>query len=303
MTSLAPLDGIIAVPATPFTEDDRVDVASLRRYVRKALAAGVVGFLAPAEAGEVETLSPKERDLVVTTILDECGGRVPLIGGATDRDPAVSVEHARRYLDLGCTGILAYIPYQDDESYAARVKALDRLRPEFLMIQDLDRGGPALPVPLIVRLHRECGRFSWIKVETTDRCAKLTALREATGGSLRLGTAGPDMLELLDRGIQSYLPTLYHDVYGRIWALYRAGRRAEAVALYYRLVPCLAFNASHKAIHHQLKKAVLQAEGTFTTRKVRGARRAPDAIESRLIDEICAYGRKLSAELQAAAHS
>ncbi|MSU25093.1 MAG: hypothetical protein EXS32_14895 [Opitutus sp.] len=50
-------DGIVAVPATPFTEENRVDVESLRRYARSALARGAVGFLAPAVAGEAEHLT------------------------------------------------------------------------------------------------------------------------------------------------------------------------------------------------------------------------------------------------------
>lgn len=290
------LDGIIAVPATPFTADNRVDVESIRRYARKALAAGVVGFLAPADAGEVGTLSQAERDLVVTTFLDEIKGRVPLIGGATDNDPRAGVEHARRYIAMGCAGILAYLKYQDEASWAAQVRALDGLNPGFLMIQDLDRGAAPLPVPLIVRLHQECPRFTWVKVETNDRCQKITAIREAAGGSLRIGTAGPDVIELMDRGVQAYMPTLYHDIYARIWRLYRAGQREEAIALYYRLLPCLNFNAQHKHMANHTKKTVLQAEGVFTTRVVRAAERAPDAIEARLLEELCQYGLRLSAK-------
>src|SRR6185312_10422138 len=177
------LDGIIAVPATPFTDDNQVDVPSLRRYAQKALAAGVVGFLAPAEAGEVDTLSPSERELVVTTLLEETKVRVPLIGGATDKNPAACVEHARRHIARGCAGVLAYIPFDDEASYEAQVKALDALKPGFLMIQDLDRGAGPLPVELIVRLHRSCPSFTWIKVETFDRCSKISAIREAAGPS------------------------------------------------------------------------------------------------------------------------
>ncbi len=296
MSQPPPLDGIIAVPATPFTLDNQVDVESIRRYARKALAAGVVGFLAPADAGEVGTLSQAERDLVVTTFLDEIKGRVPLIGGTTDADPRACVEHARRYIAMGCAGVLAYVKYHDEASWTAQVRALDALNPGFLMVQDLDRGTAPLPVPLIVRLHQECSRFAWVKVETNDRCQKISAIREATGGSLRIGTAGPDLIELLDRGVQAYMPTLYHNLYARIWSLYRANRREEAVALYYRLLPCLTFNAQHKHMANHTKKAVLQAEGVFTTRMVRAADRAPDAIEAKLLEELCRYGLSLSAE-------
>jgi dihydrodipicolinate synthase/N-acetylneuraminate lyase len=97
----------------------------------------------------------------------------------------------------------------------------------------------------------------------------------------------------MDRGAEAYMPTLYHDVYARIWNLHRAGKREQAIALYYRLLPCLAFAAGHKAIKHQIKKAVLHAEGVFATRAVRASERPPDAIEARLLDEICDYGRAL----------
>ena len=121
------MDGIIAVPATPFTDRGQVDEESLRRYVQRSLSQSVVGFLAPAVAGEVGTLTPDERNLVVRTIIDQLAGQVPVIGGATDPDPLVRERVARRYLDLGCQGILAHLPFEDAPSYSAAVEALGRL--------------------------------------------------------------------------------------------------------------------------------------------------------------------------------
>ena len=291
------IDGIVAVPATPFTDDDRVDVESLRRYARHALAQGAVGFLAPAVAGEVETLTDAERELIIATLLEEAAGRVPVIGGATDVEPAACRRHARRFIEMGCQGVLAYVRYVDEVSYVAAVQALGELRPGFLMIQDLDLGAAPLPVPLIARLHREVPVFTWIKVETSDRRRKLSAIREATGGTLRLGTAGPDLIELLDRGVHSYLSTFTTGVYAAIWRLHRAGRRAEAVALYHRLLPCLAFMATHQNIQWRFTKALLHAEGIFATTRVRTPAPELDAIERRTIDELCRNAHELSAGL------
>jgi 4-hydroxy-tetrahydrodipicolinate synthase len=295
--SLTPflMDGIIAVPATPFTPDNRVDDDSLRRYVRRSLDQGVVGFLAPAVAGEVGTLTPDERNLVVATIVDEVAGQVPVIGGATDPDPLVRERVARRYLDLGCQGILAHLPFEDAPSYSAAVEALARLKPEILMIQDLDTG-PA-PAKLLVRLHRKVTAFNWAKIETDDRCAKCSTILRETRGGLRVGSSGPDLIELLDRGIHAYLPTLYHGIYGRIWSLHRSGRRDEAVRLWRRLLPCLSFVASHPAIQWHVSKAVLKAEGIFETTMLRVEAPQPDAFESRLIEELAEYARNLTVEL------
>ncbi|MBL9214514.1 MAG: dihydrodipicolinate synthase family protein [Opitutaceae bacterium] len=293
------LDGIIAVPATPFTEDNRVDVESLRRYARRFLEKGAVGFLAPAVAGEVETLSEAEREQVVTTLLEESAGRVPVIGGATDPDPATRLKHARRFLALGCTGVLAYVRYEDDASYAAAIHELGRLAPPFLMIQDMDLGPRPLPVPLLARLHREVPCLTWAKVETGDRGRKITALREAAGPTLKIGTAGPDVIELLDRGADAYLPTLYLDIYDRIWRRHRAGRREEASDLHRRLLPCLSFMATHQKIQWHFTKALLHAEGIFATTRVRLPIPALDPYEQRLIGELSDYALALSRRVAA----
>jgi 4-hydroxy-tetrahydrodipicolinate synthase len=292
---LPSLAGIIAVPATPFTDENRVDVDSLRRYARSFLARGVVGFLAPAVAGEVDTLSEDERELVVTTLLEEAAGRVPVIGGATAPAPADRLRHARRFIALGCRGVLAHIRFENEADYAGAVRALGDLNPDFLMIQDLDTG--SVPVPLTARLHREIPCFTWVKVETADRGRKLSALREATGPTLRLGTAGPDLIEMLDRGADAYLPTLYPDAYVRIWQLHRAGRRDEAVALYRRLLPGLAFMTTHQRIQWRFTKAILHAERLFATTRIRTAAPPLDAHEERLVADLVRHAAELNASL------
>ena len=290
-------DGIVAVPATPFTEDNRVDVGSLRRYARDVIAHGAVGFLAPAVAGEVETLSEAERETVVGTLLEESEGRVPVIGGATDPDPVARLRLARRFLEMGCHGVLAPLPYTgNDDETASAVRELGALNPPLLMIQDLDWTGGSLPIPLIQRLHREVPQFSWIKIETADRCRKISAVIEATGGSLRVGTPGPDMIELLDRGVHSFLITFCIPVYARIWAHHRAGRRDEALALYRRLLPCLTFMATHQKIQWRFTKALLHATGIFATTRVRKDVPGLDPAEDRLVAELAQYAKALCAE-------
>lgn len=291
------MDGIIAVPATPFTDDDRVDLESLRRYARRVLAQGATGFLAPAVAGEVDQLTEDEREEIVAVLLEEAGGRVPVIGGATDEDPEARLNHARRFIELGCTGVLAYIRYEDGNSYTQAVRELDDLAPGFLMIQDLDLGAAPLPVALIARLHREISCFTWIKVETADRCHKISAIRSATEGSLAIGTAGPDLIELLDRGVQAYLSTYTTGVYHRIWQLHRQGNRAETLALYRRLLPCLAFMATHPSIQWRFTKALLKADGVFTTTRIRTPAPQLDAIEARLVEDLAVYASELSVEV------
>ena len=62
--------GIISVLNTPFTPDgSAVDCASLAKNVDLAIDSGVAGFLVPAMAAEVTTLTGAERRAMVTTVV------------------------------------------------------------------------------------------------------------------------------------------------------------------------------------------------------------------------------------------
>ncbi|QEN09467.1 dihydrodipicolinate synthase family protein [Oceanispirochaeta crateris] len=145
MNPIKDLLGIITVLNTPFTSEDKLDVLSLVRNVRYALDAGVKGFLVPAMASEVGVLSESEKLEMVRTVVDACEGRVPVIGGTSAPSLKAMCRLAESNLKLGCQGILANIPYENNDQYRANVSELDRLGPEFLMLQDWDSSGYGLP--------------------------------------------------------------------------------------------------------------------------------------------------------------
>ena len=72
-------------------------------------------------------------------------------------------------------------------------------------------------------------------------------LAEATGGKLHLagGWAVTQMIEALDRGVHTMMPTGMHRAYVQIYDLYQAGKRDQAVELFNQIVPVLAFSNQH----------------------------------------------------------
>ena len=48
MKELYPLTGVVPIVNTPFTEDDKLDVASLERLLEEGIADGVSGFIVPS---------------------------------------------------------------------------------------------------------------------------------------------------------------------------------------------------------------------------------------------------------------
>lgn len=299
MSPLNDLCGIVSVLNTPFNEDNSLDLPGLTHNVENAIQAGVAGFLVPAMASEVGALTEAERVAVVKTTVDTARGRVPVIGGASAADQSARMEAANTLIDLGCTGILASIPYENDASYTGHVEALADLEPGFLMLQDWDANGYGLPVPLIVRLFDSIPAFQCLKVEVVPAGAKYTEVLAATGGRLHVsgGWAVSQMIEGLDRGVHAFMPTGMHSIYVTIYRHYVEGRRAEALALFERLLPILAFSNQHLDISIYFFKRLLHAQGVYATDRVRSPKVGFDAIHREVADGLIARIIALETEI------
>jgi 4-hydroxy-tetrahydrodipicolinate synthase len=96
---------------TPFTATGQVDEVALRRLVARQVAEGV-HFLVPCgTTGESPTLSLAERRRVVECVLEEAGGRVPVLAGAGGYDTHEVIEAARAMAAAGAHGLLSVTPY------------------------------------------------------------------------------------------------------------------------------------------------------------------------------------------------
>ncbi len=282
------LRGIVTVLNTPFTDHDQIDTESLAANIQSALTAGVSGFLVPAMAAEVGKLNEQERALMVKTTVDTVNGRVPVIGGASAPEADTRERLARTLIDLGCEGILASIPYTNDGDYERQVRALDALKPGLLMLQDWDFQGYGLPVPLIIRLFQTVETFNSIKIEVVPAGVKYSEVLKATGGKLHVsgGWAVTQMIEALDRGVHTLMPTGMHSIYTRIYRLYMAGDRDGAQALFYRLLPVLAFSNQHLDISIHFFKRLLYHQNIYRTAHVRPPILPFDAAHTRIADEL-----------------
>ena len=96
---------------TPFTDAGDLDLAALRALVEWQIAEGI-DFLVPCgSTGEAQTLDEREREQVVSTVLEVSAGRVPVMAGATHNDTRRAADEARRLGALGVDAILSATPY------------------------------------------------------------------------------------------------------------------------------------------------------------------------------------------------
>jgi 4-hydroxy-tetrahydrodipicolinate synthase len=96
---------------TPFRKDLSLDEETMRRLVRRQIAAGI-NFLVPCgTTGESPTLTHEEHLRVVAITLEEAKGNVPVLAGAGGYDTHHVIEMAREAEKMGADGILSVTPY------------------------------------------------------------------------------------------------------------------------------------------------------------------------------------------------
>jgi 4-hydroxy-tetrahydrodipicolinate synthase len=96
---------------TPFADTGELDLRALRALVEWQIAEGI-DFLVPCgSTGEAQTLDEREREQVVSTVVEVSAGRVPVMAGATSNDTRRAVDETRRMCALGVDAILTATPY------------------------------------------------------------------------------------------------------------------------------------------------------------------------------------------------
>ncbi|MFC2133964.1 dihydrodipicolinate synthase family protein [Bacteroidota bacterium] len=293
------LQGIIGVINTPFTDDNRIDTESIKRYVNHSIGNGVVGFLVPAMAAEVGKLTFDERREIVKIVVDEVRGKVIVIGGASATNQIDRINNVKMLTNIGCDGILVSIPYENEGDYKRDIKEVAQHVGGFLMIQDWDFDGFGIPVDTIVRLFDEIDVFKYLKVEVKPAGVKYSKVIEATNGKLHVsgGWAGTQMIEALDRGVNAFMPTILHDVYNRIFQLHQQGKRDDAIKLFNKLLPIISFSHQHVDISIHFNKRLVHNQGMFSTPNVRQPILTFDKYHEKVSDELIEYAIQLSSSL------
>ena len=96
------LAGSFPVLPTPFRDDGTIDDADFLSVIDFAVAARSDGVVYPGVASEVETLTAEERTRQVRILAGRIAGRIPIIVGASDSDPAAP--------RVTCSGVSACVP-------------------------------------------------------------------------------------------------------------------------------------------------------------------------------------------------
>lgn len=281
--------GVFPILATPFDNRDRIDDESLRREVDFTISAGVHG-LGIALGSELLKLNETERRRVISVVVDQTRGRVPIVVNTGAQSNVVAAEYSRQAQELGASAVMCLPPSPvsatETRSY---FKSISDAVDVPVFIQDTQ----ATPVSagLIRHIAEESVHVRYAKVESPPQPIEVQAAVDAAANLVTVfgGAGGMYLPEELRRGSQGTMPWPSQPrAFVRIWDLWQAGREAEAIEIHEReIVPLGRLSMAGLRVGHTVHKEVLRRAGVIESSRVRAPADPLDAITMRELDVIC----------------
>lgn len=277
--------GVFPILITPFDEQSRIDEESLRRLVEFNLQAGVHG-LGVALGSEVFKLSEAEREQVTRIVVDQVGGRAPVVINTGAAGTDLAVEYSRTAERNGADALMIIPPSfmpAGPEEIRDYYRAISDAVALPIFIQDT----PSAPVsPSLARqIAEECRWVRYIKVETIPVTAKVVAMVAAAGDRLVVfgGAGGGYFIEELSRGSVGTMPFCSQpEAFVEVWNLCQSGDQAAARAVFDRVIaPVNRITGQGTGIFYHVHKEILRRRGVIRTAKVRSPAPAVDALTQR----------------------
>ena len=105
------LKGAYVAIVTPFNDDMSVDYNTLENLVEFQIENGISGIVVCGSTGETATLTEKEYEKVIKTVIEKVNKRVVVIAGAGSNNTSKAVELTKKCMDLGADYVLSICPY------------------------------------------------------------------------------------------------------------------------------------------------------------------------------------------------
>ncbi len=162
------LKGLFTPILTPVDEAGAIDLARLRKHAAEIVERGVDGILAFGSNSEFYMFDDDEMLEATQALIDEVGGKVPVMFGIGHIRTSKAIELARRAEQLAIDAISVLQPMfiqPTPEALYHHFKAIADAVPETAMFIYNNPGRAGYPVPLdiIVRLAHDCPNIIGIK--------------------------------------------------------------------------------------------------------------------------------------------
>ncbi|OCB78617.1 4-hydroxy-tetrahydrodipicolinate synthase [Flavobacterium crassostreae] len=227
---------------TPFKEDFSIDTEALTRIVNFSIAGGVEYLVVLGTTAENATLTPEEKELVITTIVAANKGRLPLVlgVGGNDTRKVVAELETRDFSDFAA--ILSVSPFYNkptQEGIYQHFKAISIASPVPVIIYNVPGRTSSNMLPkTVLRLANDFQNIVAIKEAAGDLVQAMQILKDKPKDFMVI--SGDDMIALPmvlagGAGVISVIGQGFPKEFSEMIRLGLNHKVTEAFQLHYRL--------------------------------------------------------------------
>lgn len=267
--------GVFPAIITPFRPDDSLDLAMFEQNLRAQLTAGVDGVIIGGSLGEASTLTTDEKRQLATIARAVGGQEMPLIVNIAESSTREALAQAELAASWHADGLMLLPPmrYRSDDRETVeyfRAVAASTSLPVMIYNNPVD-----YKIDVTIDMFAElinCPNITAVKESTRD-VTNVTRLRNRFGDRLSI-LCGVDTLALeeLLLGADGWVAGLVNAFPRETVAIYKlakAGRIAEATAIYRWFMPLLELDIHPKLVQYIKLASEITGIGTEQVRAPR----------------------------------
>ena len=248
--------GIFPAVTTKFHADERIDAEGTARHIDFQIRNGIHGVVTCGSLGEASTLSLEEKLEVARIAMEASDGRVPVLANVSETSTREALRFIKGANALGVDGYMvmpSVIYVADAREAIANVRAMAEAAKKPIMVYNN-------PVAYRVDLKPEhmleladCEQVVAVK-ESTGDIRRVTDLRNTVGDRYQIFCGVDDLayeaLALGADGLVAGVGCAFPRETVALYDLMKAGKFAEALALYQWMTPMLHLDVSNKLVQN-----------------------------------------------------
>jgi 4-hydroxy-tetrahydrodipicolinate synthase len=180
---------------TPFKQDQSVDFDALKKIVQQQLSGRVDALIVIGTTGESPVIDYDERRKIISLVVEEATGKVPVIIGTGTNNTKKVIENNKQAEDLKADGVLIVNPYYNkgtQESLIEHYKAIsEKTHLPIILYNVPSRTGMNVLPETVVRIHKECKKVVAVK-EASGNISQIAHLISIKPASLSVLSGNDD---------------------------------------------------------------------------------------------------------------
>ena len=294
--------GVYPAVTTKFTSNDELDLQAFDVNINAQIEAGVNGIILGGSLGEASTLSDEEKFKLLVHSVELAAGKIDVVLNIAEQSTKVAIDIAKRAEDSGADALMLLTPMRyksDDRETVTFFKDIAKSTslPIMLYNNPVD-----YKIMITLDMFDELAELDNIQAvkESTRDVMNITRMYNKFGSRYKvLCGVDPLALESLVLGCDGWVAGLV-DAFPKetvaIYRLIKAGRYAEALAIYRWFMPLLELDIHPKLVQYIKLAEVYTGIGTET---VRSPRLSIEGAERKAVTKVITDALAIRPELPA----